>query len=170
MAKLTNAEMQSRHEKGLERVRRYRQKQRERPHEVQMTTKVPKGAPAKVKRWASESAGIHVIARRLGMDHKTFRVLMEQNPELRAAYDEGVEAEHQELLSALKRQLDNGPVPAIFLLKCRHGYREGDQSEQANRVSITFNLPGAQPLAAFKRGQIIEHNSGQGDGRDDADT
>jgi len=28
-------------------------------------------------------------------------------------------------------------------LKARHGYREGDQSDNANRVAITFNLPAA---------------------------
>lgn len=103
------------------------------------------------------------------MDHKTFRVLMEQNPDLKAAYDEGVEAEHQMLVSALKRQMDKSPVPAIFLLKTRHGYREGDQSELGNRVSVTFNLPGAQPLEVFRRGTVIEHDSGGGDERDDAD-
>ena len=88
----------------------------------------------------------------------------------RAAYDEGVEAEHQMLVSALKRQLDKSPVPAIFLLKTRHGYREGDQTEQGNRVSVTFNLPGAQPLDAFRRGAVIEHEpSERSDGcRDDA--
>ena len=65
---------------------------------------------------------------------------------------------------------DRSPVPAIFLLKTRHGYREGDQTEQGNRVSVTFNLPGAQPLDAFRRGAVIEHEpSGRGDGhRDDA--
>ncbi|WP_454261625.1 hypothetical protein [Pseudoxanthomonas mexicana] len=157
--KLTDAEK--------ERRRRERAKQRE---ITPCRTKVTKADIAKVQRWASESASKGAIARRLGMDHKTFRVLMEQNPELRAAYDEGVEAEHQMLVSALKRQLDKSPVPAIFLLKTRHGYREGDQSEQGNRVSVTFNLPGAQPLEAFRRGTVIEHNaSGGGNERDDAD-
>ena len=103
------------------------------------------------------------------MDHKTFRVLMEQNPDLRAAYDEGIEQEHKALVDALKRQLDRSPTPAIFLLKARHGYREGDQTELSNRVSVTFNLPGAMPLDAFKRGTVIEHNGG-GNERDDSDT
>ncbi len=96
--KLTDAEK--------ERRRRERAKQRE---ITPCRTKVTKADIAKVQRWASESASKGAIARRLGMDHKTFRVLMEQNPELRAAYDEGVEAEHQMLVSALKRQLDKSP-------------------------------------------------------------
>jgi len=170
MGKLTDAEDKSRRERGMETMQRYRRKQRENPQAVKSQRKVTKAELTKVQRWASESASKGAIARRLGMDHKTFRVLMEQNPELRAAYDEGVEAEHQMLVSALKRQLDKSPVPAIFLLKTRHGYREGDQTEQGNRVSVTFNLPGAQPLEAFRRGAVIEHEpSGRGDGqRDDA--
>lgn len=163
--KLTDPE---RYERGMETMRRYRQKQRDNPLAVKSQRKVTKAEIAKVQRWASESATKGAIARRLGMDSKTFRVLMEQNPELRAAYEEGVEEEHQMLVSALKRQLDKGPVPAIFLLKTRHGYREGDQTEQANRVSVTFNLPGAMPLEQFKRATLIEHKA-DGYDRDDDD-
>jgi hypothetical protein len=38
----------------------------------------------------------------------------------------------------------------MFLLKARHGYREGDQQEQANKVSVTFNLPGAMTAEQYK--------------------
>jgi hypothetical protein len=156
-------------DKGKE-PNRPRQTQRVNPIPSPFRTKITKVEIEKVQRWASESASKGAIARRLGMDHKTFRVLMEQNPELRAAYDEGIEMEHQMLVSALKRQLDKSPVPAIFLLKTRHGYREGDQSQQGNRVSVTFNLPGAQPLDAFRSGTAIEHNAnGGGYGRGDSD-
>ena len=166
MKKLTDEEKARRFDQGMAAMRKYRQKQRENPKDVRSLTKLPKGALENVKRWATESASKGAIARRLGMDHKTFRVLMEQNPDLQAAYDDGVEAEHHALVSALKGQMHNSPAPAIFLLKARHGYREGDQSELGNRVSVTFNLPGAQPLDAFKRGQVIEHNSA---GYDDDD-
>jgi hypothetical protein len=43
----------------------------------------------------------------------------------------------------------DGPS-AMFLLKARHGYREGDQSEQSNKIQITFNLPGALTAAEYK--------------------
>ena len=162
--KLTDAE---RYERGMEGMRQYRQKQRENPLAIPSKRKVTKAELEQVRRWASESATKGAIARRLGMDHKTFRVLMEQNPDLRAAYDEGIEEEHKTLVDALKRQLDRSPVPAIFLLKTRHGYREGDQTELGNRVSVTFNLPGAMSLDAFKRGTVIEHNAnGYDDDRD----
>lgn len=159
------------YERGMETMRRYREKQRENPLAIPSKRKVTKAEMEKVRRWASESASKGAIARRLGMDAKTFRVLMEQNPDLKAAYEEGIEEEHKALVDALKRQLDRSPVPAIFLLKTRHGYREGDQTELGNRVSVTFNLPGAMPLDAFKRGTVIEHNAGgDDDGRGDSDS
>jgi hypothetical protein len=41
-------------------------------------------------------------------------------------------------------------VAAMFLLKARHGYREGDQSDSAGRVSVTIALPGAMTLQQFQ--------------------
>jgi hypothetical protein len=43
---------------------------------------------------------------------------------------------------------------SMFLLKARHGYREGDQTDTANKVSITFALPGAMSMEEFK---VIEN-------------
>ena len=34
-------------------------------------------------------------------------------------------------------------VAAIFLLKARHGYREGVVLEQQSNVRVTFDIPGA---------------------------
>jgi hypothetical protein len=167
--KLTDAERLARLRKqGLADMKRYRQRQRECPESIRMLTTVPEGAYERVRLWASESASKGAIARRLGMDPKTFRALMERDPELKAAYEDGIEAEHQMLVNALKSQMLTSPVPAIFLLKTRHGYREGDQTELGNRVSVTFNLPGAMTLDAFRKGTVIEHDAG-GNGHDDPD-
>lgn len=38
---------------------------------------------------------------------------------------------------------EGNAAAAMFLLKARYGYREGDQSDNANEVAITFNRPGA---------------------------
>lgn len=125
-----------------------------------MPKALPADVPAKVKHWAADAASMRVISRRLGITENTFRSWMDTFPALRDAYYEGIEEEHQMLLAALKKQLDKGPVPAIFLLKSRHGYREGDQTETINRVSITFDLPGAMPLKAYMKAQparTIEH-------------
>ncbi len=63
----------------------------------------------------------------------------------------GEEQERQSLHNALYSKAMNGDGPsAMFLLKARHGYREGDQREEGNRVAITFNLPGAMTAEQYK--------------------
>lgn len=130
-----------------------------RKQRVAATRKPPKDAAEKILHWATEAASVKAIARRLGVSLETLNVWMERHPELRDAMDEGREAEHQMLYQSLLKHLDKSPTPAIFLLKARHGYREGDQTETANRVSVTFNLPGAMPISTFmKAGKVIEHD------------
>jgi hypothetical protein len=75
---------------------------------------------------------------------------MEEDTELAEAFERGRETERHNLHNKLYRQGMAGlAIASMFLLKARHGYREGDQSDQSNRVAITFNLPGAQPLDKF---------------------
>ncbi|QNK00734.1 hypothetical protein [Dyella telluris] len=98
------------------------------------------------------------IARSLGVSLETLNEWMERHPELRAAMDEGREAEHKVLHNALYKQAEKGNIVAgIFLLKTRHGYREGDQTGVANKVSVTFNVPGALTPEQFRKGRVIEH-------------
>lgn len=42
--------------------------------------------------------------------------------------------------------MKGNPIMVMFLLKTRHGYREGEVVQQGNRLNITFNLPGARKL------------------------
>ena len=128
-----------------------------RPNRVALTNKPPSGAAEKIKRWASEAATVKAIARRLGVSLETLNTWMERHPKLRDAMDEGREEEHKMLFDSLCKHLDKSPTAAIFLLKARHGYREGDQSEIANRVSINFTLPGAMTVEQFNKGRVIEH-------------
>jgi hypothetical protein len=127
-----------------------------RPQRVAVDRKPPRGAEQRIRHWASEGATVKGIARSLGVSLDTLNEWMERHPELRAAMDEGREAEHKVLHNALYKQAEKGNITAaIFLLKTRHGYREGDQTSVANKVSVTFNLPGAMPLDQFK-GRTIE--------------
>ncbi|MEN1928047.1 hypothetical protein WCE37_03435 [Luteimonas sp. MJ250] len=119
--------------------------------------KAPRGAADKLRKWAAEAVPQKVMARRFGVGVATLKRWMEEDERLEAAYDEGVEEEHQMLYQALKRKLatDNGAA-AMFLLKTRHGYREGDQTGQANRVQVTFTLPGAATKEQWTQGRVIE--------------
>jgi len=68
------------------------------------------------------------------------------------ALDQGREKERHTLHNVLYTAAteSGNTTAAMFLLKARHGYREGDQNEQANRVNIVFQLPGAMKLDQFK--------------------
>ena len=120
------------------------------------TTKPLRGTAEKIKRWASEATPQKVMARRLGIGVRTLKQWLDEDERLRAAYDEGIELEHQFLITALKKQIDKSPTPAIFLLKTRHGYVEGDRAEQANRVQLTFNIPAAPTREEWLQARVID--------------
>lgn len=90
------------------------------------------------------------IAAALAISVDTFRKWLDEYPELNEAFDKGREKERAALHGSLyDAAMKGNAVAAMFLLKSRHGYREGDQGEQANRVSINFTLPGAMPVEKF---------------------
>jgi hypothetical protein len=104
----------------------------------------PHDAAVRIEKLAAEGWSMKGIAKTLGTDHETMRRMMEDHPALREAFDNGRERERHALHNALYVAAMNGQIAAaMFLLKARHGYREGDQSDTANRVSIEFRLPGA---------------------------
>lgn len=96
------------------------------------------------------------VAAGLGTSADTLRRWFGEDPELQEAFERGRERERYALHNVLYRQaIEKGnATAAMFLLKARHGYREGDQPAEGNRVNITFSLPAATPLAEF---EVIEH-------------
>lgn len=129
-------------------------------------SKAPRGTADKLRRWAADAVTQKVMARRLGVSVQTLKRWMDESPRLAAAYDEGVEEEHQMLVAALKARLDV-PAAAMFLLKTRHGYREGDQTGQANRVQVTFNIPGAASKDQWVKARVVESKAVGHDADDD---
>lgn len=115
--------------------------------------KPPQNAADKLREMAAEGVNKVGLAYGLGTSVETLNKWLELHPELQAAIDQGREREHKSLHNALyKAAVEGGNVTAaIFLLKARHGYREGDQGEIANRVSIKFELPGAMRLEDFTK-------------------
>lgn len=107
--------------------------------------KKPKANTAQVvEELASQGHSILNISRALGISKELFYVWREQYSEIETALQHGKEKERHDLHNALYQSAMKGNVTsAIFLLKARHGYREGDQSDIANKVAITFNLPAA---------------------------
>ncbi len=90
----------------------------------------------------------------LGVSDETLQRWLTEFPDLQEAFDKGKERERQTLHDVLYDTATKGTgkdalITAMFLLKSRHGYREGEQEQQANRVNVTFNIPAAQPLDKF---------------------
>ncbi|MES2846131.1 MAG: hypothetical protein V4747_13965 [Pseudomonadota bacterium] len=66
------------------------------------------------------------IAKVLGMDTATLRLVRQRQPEVEEAYQRGLAREEEVLVGNLRRAANDGNVvAAIFLLKSRHAYKEG---------------------------------------------
>jgi hypothetical protein len=105
---------------------------------------VPRNIAAEVRTLAACGFTKQGVGQHFGVSLPTFSRWMDEDQELQEAFNSGCEDERQSLHNALYRKAMNGDtVASIFLLKSRHGYREGDQSDQSNKVAIVFNLPGA---------------------------
>ncbi|MDO8908998.1 MAG: hypothetical protein Q7W55_10945 [Pseudohongiella sp.] len=117
----------------------------------------PANAVDVVRDLAGEGHALIGIARVLGTSADTLRRWFDEDEELKAALDEGREKERYSLHNVLYKAAteQSNTTAAMFLLKSRHGYREGDSSETANRVSINFTLPGAMPLNDFVQAESV---------------
>lgn len=119
------------------------------------TGRPPKAPPADAARLIHDLAAdgwtVLGVANRMGVAKETFRRWLDDDPTLQDAFDTGRETERYSLHNMLYRQaMEQGnATAAMFLLKARHGYKEGDQSGQAGRVNVTIALPGAMSLQQF---------------------
>ena len=122
----------------------------------------PANAAHRIEALSADGFSVLGIAKHLNTTPDVFRRWLDEYPDLKDAMDSGREIERHALHNMLFKAATEGgnTSAAMFLLKARHGYREGDQSEQGNRVSINFQLPAAMPMADFK---VIEH--GKSDNR-----
>lgn len=111
---------------------------------------IPAEAAEVLEAGGANGAALTGIARVLGVSTSLLRQWIDETEDLREAFARGRERERQMLHGTLTKQAKEGNViAAIFLLKSRHGYRENDQSDIANRVQITFQLPGAMTKEQF---------------------
>jgi len=117
----------------------------------------PANAAARIYALAASGHSVVGIARGLNCSQDILYRCCEQHPALAEALTRGRESERFALHNVLYRAARRGNiVAAMFLLKARHGYREGDQSDTANKVSVIFTLPAALSPEDF-RSKVIEH-------------
>ncbi len=119
----------------------------------------PPDAALRIRELASEGHSQLGIANMLGASADTLRRWLSEYPDLKEQYDLGREKERFALTDMLYRKAMAGDtIAAMFLLKARHGYKEGEQHDATGgRVNITFNLPGALPASALSQPFVIEH-------------
>lgn len=90
------------------------------------------------------------IAAALGMSARVMRECRKRQPEVEEAFAEGLGGLEHELIHSLLKAARNGNVAAaMFLLKCRHGYRETGQTDSAPKVAVQINLPAAMDARAY---------------------
>ena len=84
------------------------------------------------------------IAKSLGMCFDTWLRIKNENPEALKALEEAKQIEENELFGILYEKAVKGDsVAAMFLLKTRHGYREGAEVTNANQVNVKISVPGS---------------------------
>lgn len=117
----------------------------------------PSDAAERIEAYVSDGFSLLGVAKRLGTSPDVLRRWFEEYPELLMAFESGRENERHALHNLCYRKaMEGNVVAAFFLLKCKHGYREGDQSEGGNKVQINFQLPGAMSMDDFKT-KVIEN-------------
>lgn len=90
-----------------------------------------------VEELSARGCSVVTIARALGFGKDAFRSVRNRQPEVEEALENGRAREHDRLVGLLHAQAEEGQyVPAMFLLKTRFGYREGEPFEANVNVSV----------------------------------
>lgn len=116
----------------------------------------------RMEQLAARGRGIAGVAALLRMDRQHLRRWMQEYPELSEAFERGTERRRYYLEGLIERDARKGAKPnvnAMFLLKTRYGYREGDPGEQPSRLHITFNLPGPMNREDFLKTVVAANDA-----------
>jgi hypothetical protein len=112
----------------------------------------PRDAAARIEARAADGFSIIGIAKSMGTTREVLTRWMEEQPALREAFEHGREHERYALHNKLFEAAMNGNViSAMFLLKARHGYREGADVEHVTNVRLSFTLPAPMEVEEYRR-------------------
>jgi len=103
-----------------------------------------------------EAGGNEATAAELcGMDEVAFKTALRRDKRARRSWERGKGRRELWLIERLHDPTARSRVPAIFELKCRHGYIDSPKEQpEESRVKITFQIPAA--LSPEKYKQLIE--------------
>jgi hypothetical protein len=94
-----------------------------------------------IEELAARGVAEATMAKALRMGKDAFRAAKRRDPAVQEAIDRGRAVEHDKLVGILHGLATAGQyVPAMFLLKARHGYREGEQA--GANVNVNINTRG----------------------------
>lgn len=90
------------------------------------------------------------IAKVLGMDTATLRLVRQRQPEVEEAYQRGLAREEEVLVGNLRKSANEGNVLAgIFLLRSRHGYQEKREVDLNLKVGGVLVVPERETVEQY---------------------
>lgn len=100
----------------------------------------------KIRRLGARGVSEVDICKSLGISFPTWKRLKEDDPAALEALDEARREEESQLVGVLYEAATNDKnlTACMFLLKARHGYREGADRIDATQVNVKITLPGAK--------------------------
>lgn len=113
----------------------------------------------KIRRLGARGVSEVDITKALGISFPTWKRIKEEDEQALEALEEARREEESELVGVLYEAAtkDKNLTAAMFLLKARHGYKEGAEQVNANQVNVKITLPGSmEPHEYLKE---VEHGN-----------
>jgi hypothetical protein len=99
------------------------------------------------------------IWKALGLSYKSWSRIKRENDEARLALEEARMMEHDDLYGVLYDKAVKGDsTAAMFLLKTRHGYKEGAEQVTANQVNVKITLPSSMRPEQYAKSMEVNSN------------
>ena len=93
------------------------------------------------------------ICKALGISFNTWSRIKEEDEKANEALETARRTEERELVGVLYEAATNDKnlTAAMFLLKTRHGYKEGADHVNASQVNVSISVPGAMNEDEYKK-------------------
>lgn len=104
----------------------------------------------------ARGVSLRSIAAAVGLPLSALNRAKGRSAEIEEAIERGRAREHDDLVGALyRRAMDlscaQGAASAMFLLKCRHGYREVAETPSGNQLAVVVSVPAALDPAKYEQ-------------------
>lgn len=109
------------------------------------------------------------IAEGLGLDYKSWKRILEDDPEAKEVWDQALAIERDRLVEKLHELATDGNLNALrLMLAARHGVHESNANGETEQSKVTINLPSSLTSNEYGRlvsgGASLEPESSGGNG------